>query len=124
MTGDPYKETYIEPLSQRPPNNSTFLRTLTVPRKLYFSHGTSSCSTHFKLREHQIPIKQCSKNIFGMCDLDDPETAATPFPPDRKTSKSTTFTLTETISLCKKKNAYKVWIQQYYVASLVLLVLF
>ena len=26
MTGDPYKGTYIEPLSQRPPNNSTLLK--------------------------------------------------------------------------------------------------
>ena len=26
LTGDPYKGTYIEKLSQRPPNNSTFLK--------------------------------------------------------------------------------------------------
>ena len=88
LTGDPYKGTYIEPLSQRPPSNSTFLRTLTVPRKWYFSHGTSSCTTHLKLREHQIPIKQCSKktNLSGVT-LMTPKRRPPRFPPDKKNFK-------------------------------------
>ena len=42
MTGDPYKGTYIVPLSQRPPSNSTFLKAvLKYLQAKYNVHGYS-----------------------------------------------------------------------------------
>ena len=38
-------------------NENDELRILTVPRKWFFSYGTSSCITYFKLKEHLILIK-------------------------------------------------------------------
>ena len=60
------------------------LRTPTVPRKWYFSYGTSSCITYFKLRKHLTLIKcctvvqlySCTEKKIGMCDLDDLAMAA------------------------------------------------
>ena len=42
LTEDPYKGTYIEPLSQRPPNNSTFLKA--VLRYVQANYNVHACS--------------------------------------------------------------------------------
>ena len=44
MTGDPYKGTYIEPLSQRPPSNSPFLKAV-----LKYVHATYNVHAYSRL---------------------------------------------------------------------------
>ena len=45
------------PMPPWPPHLNMPMRTLTISRKWYFSYGTSSCITYFKLSEHLILIK-------------------------------------------------------------------